>query len=79
MDFKTAARRCRTGQYFKPIHGGWSENYVQYGRDSDGNLFWTAGCTAGGPLDLNQNHPRHVLAADYAIYDSFHARNPSAI
>lgn len=66
MTFEEAARRCPPGYYFKDKGNGWSEYTVQYGRDDEGKLYWTAGGTTGGPLTA-KDHPTNP-GYDFAIY-----------
>jgi len=50
LTFDEACRLVKPGYYFKHMHNSWSEYVIQYGRGFNGDLFWTAGHTAGGPL-----------------------------
>lgn len=71
MDFLTACQKCKPGYYFKASGWGWSEYSVQYGRNYKGELYWTAGHTAGGPLTKDMEEAALKLKGDYGIYSAF--------
>lgn len=50
LTFQEACRLVKPGYYFKHLRSGWTEYFTQYGRNLEGELFWTAGNTVGGPL-----------------------------
>lgn len=77
MDFDTACKRCKPGEYFKSSKDAWNEYGIQFGKDPEGNVFWTAGYTAGGKL-TPQLRRRLVGNDDYQVYTYFGNNPPPA-
>lgn len=68
MNFETACALCPPGYWFKDKNASWSEYSIQYGRRKDGELYWTAGCTAGGPLtEQIETYPN----TNYEIFNGY--------
>ncbi len=66
--FDDACKKCPPGYMFKAFGNGWSEYTIQYGRDANGELYWTAGGTAGGPLDKDMIERERKLNLTYCFF-----------
>lgn len=60
------------GQYAKIKGWGWNEYSAQYGKDANGEFFWTAGGTCGGPLEGKYKEYALSDSHDYEIFDKMY-------
>ncbi|UCR75323.1 hypothetical protein vBAfQDWS535_33 [Alcaligenes phage vB_Af_QDWS535] len=65
--FEEAMSLVKYGQRVKHKRATKNEYCVQYGRDLNGEPFWTAGGTVGGPLTPNR-YPRNPDEKEFEIY-----------
>lgn len=70
MNFREALEACPPGLVFKDERNGWTEYTVQFGRNSEGAAYWTAGGTAGGWLDAIEIERYALLPGVYKLYST---------
>ena len=71
MTFEEAEALCKPGEYFKPLGSSWNEYFLQYGKYENGESFWTAGNTAGGPLTDKLRNQKYLTNAKCGVYTEF--------
>lgn len=76
MNFRAALEACPPGLCFKDERSSWNEYAVQFGRNSEGKPYWTAGGTAGGFLDDADIEKWHKASGVYALHSNMGSSYP---